>query len=364
MSNAVNVLEFSSALTQNLIDAIKDILRSRPEWNPTLQQANHVLMPVATTLSALDLLLSGYVFLDADNRNREKLINVAIALVWCTVSTLFWAGLITTLPGLIVVLSLVPAYQLLSAMRSAYRWWKMPDDHPALQRIKKFYQAHFLNQSVSAIITLATIAAFVLSTLPVSTFLISIAWTSLAALLISKIIWTICKKLTEQKSDDRLTIPVNTPGLSHAQTKQHEMRACRDDYYFAEERILQLTGYLNQDRDYLIKQIFDKQDSLRSKLVGFEHQKIAAKLKLLEALAGLLCNYNPQESKEFNQVLWASFEQGSDYKHLLKAGALQSFFKHKSDMGDIVDAVKRFFEMPMTEENEDPQSLKPVLQHP
>lgn len=315
-----------------------------------------ILFPLAIVPDAIASLFLLYRFSQAKNKNLGKvfdLIHASIktALVFTAVfaglSLVFVQGLFLTAIGSSVI------YHLGLSILHAYHWLKSKKDAP----VKALHKNHAINNLIATTIGGIVITGIILTMVVapyLAAYVLTIAGITTASLLMLATIYTIYRNFKNPSLSPIINLlnedrpEANKSSLcdhsasptSSLITEMHPLPIQKNqnsNYYSREFRSEKLTGNQEQDKNFLIREIQNKEKSLNEQITKAKNS-VSEYFWPQEAKRSTKIN----ELKIFNVAL--NNNDKAMFKPLSTRGS-QSFFKQFGDCEDISYAIKRYFQL-------------------
>lgn len=309
-----------------------------------------ILFPIAIAPDAIASLLALFSFGKAKNKNLGKTFDlIYIPTKAALVFTAVFAGFSVTIVHSLFLIAVSSGfvYHTGLSLYNAYQWRKTPADSPSHVKLKTIYKNNMINNGISSFIGIIVLAG-ILTTLVFAPLLsapiLAIAGIATAVMLMLTTTYAVYRHFKQP-----IIIPPSsytnlpTPSDNTAESAIPEVKG----YYYRKFRSEELRGDdFDKDKEFLLAQIRSKEAELSAQISRSnkkpreffwpENPKRQAKLAFLRNIFNQLSNFyqkpdNLEATNAIDQIL--SDAQGEVF---------QSFFRAKSDIGDIVDAIKAF----------------------
>lgn len=311
-----------------------------------------ILFPIAITPDAIASLIALFSFGKAKNKNLGKTFDlIYVPTKAALVFTAVFAGLSVTIVNslFLTVISSGIVYHTGLGLYNAYQWWKTPENSASHLKLKNLYKNNMINNGISSLIGTIVLTG-VITTLIFNPFLsapiLAIAGIGTAVMLMLATTYGVYRHFKQPTILPPLS-PVDSTTSLLTNTAESAMPELTGYYYrkFRSEKLLKGKSF-EDDKEYLLREIESKKAELASQINRSqntsceffwpEEPKRQAKRAFLQNIFEKLSDFPPrlnnaESINAINLIL-------SD----VQAEAFQSFFRAKSDVGDIVDAIKAF----------------------
>lgn len=376
------------------------------------QSLKSIFFPIAAALELITTLLIFLRFIKADNKNLGKTYDLVSSLITTSLVVTAIAGALflgfspLLISGLFIgAMAAGAVYHMGQFVYHAYRWLSTPSADKAQSA---FFRYQTLKYAIASIIGLAIVAGIVTTMmLPMAApIVLAIGGIATASILIAGGLYSLYRYFNPTPSHD--TLPQKTrreerraeQALNEDNMLRNQITNTKStgfDYYHRIDRSQKLTGDPNQNRQFLLMEIYEKITSLEKQIhhakgsignaVWSEEKKRSEKIEFLTNLAVSLLPIdkdqatkklddlkkllgNPETFDEFtNKVLaqhssinnlsannidpanspispeeyWTNDKFEKFLETLSVKKAFQSFFREKSDTKDIYEAVVNSF---------------------
>ena len=310
-----------------------------------------ILFPIAIAPDAIASLIALFSFGKAKNKNLGKTFDlIYVPTKTALVFTAVFAGLSATIVQslFLTVVSSGIVYHAGLGFYNAYQWWKIPENSASHLKLKNLYKNNMINNGISSLIgaivltgIITTLIFFPLLSAPI----LAIAGIGTAVMLMLTTSYAVYRHfkppITPQPSPH--TDNSTTPLLNSTEPTMPIVKG----YYYRKFRSAELRGNdFEKDKEFLLEQIENKKAELSAqinrshdKLHEFfwsENPKRQAKQNFLQSISDKLSDFYLQaDNSEFTSTIGQILSNA-------QGEVFQSFFRAKSDMGDIVEAIKAF----------------------
>lgn len=345
--------------------------------------AHLILFPLAAATDVVKTLLAAIDLFKARNKNlgtvavllieAAKAILVGTAVVGGIVAAAAFAALAPIL--FTIALGGATLYGLGLTIFNGYKWATTPKNSPMREVYKENTKAYAKGTGLGAVLTTAVGIIMILKAPVVSTVLAVTAAVSAAAYGIWKAVkffGTFKSNEAEMQSmnsdstdeDSSINGNENQPLLQPAPapiaaSNDAVLGTSWHNYYDYKNRGAQVSFYGNdsqQKKNYLVEQIDAKITQLNDQIMqvnnsffgGLEETKRRNKIEILTELKNIVENNNIKQVDYFSDFVTNNAKSLANYfeQHFSKAfkDAFQSFFKAKSDVQDIFEAVEEYLQ--------------------
>ncbi|BBB14691.1 phosphate transporter [Candidatus Rickettsiella viridis] len=310
-----------------------------------------ILFPIAITPDAIASLIALLSFGKAKNKNLGKTFDlIYVPTKAALVFTAVFAGLSVTIVNslFLTVISSGIIYHTGLGLYNAYQWWKTPENSASHLKLKNLYKNNTINNGISSLIGIIILTG-VITTLIFNPLLsapiLAIAGIGTAVMLMLTTTYGVYRHFKQPTIPRPLSLIDSTTPLL-ANTTESAIPELTG-YYYRKFRSEKLSGdNFEEDRAYLLTEIENKKADLDSQIAHSrnkrreffwpEELKRQAKRAFLQDIFEKLSEFSPKlNNTEFINAINSILSD-------VQAEAFQSFFRAKSDVGDIVDAIKAF----------------------
>ncbi len=351
----LKIIESTNSFFQNVILSTIFVFKSNIYQIGSIFEKNlaPIFFPLVVIPDAIVSLFALYQFARAKNKNLGKtfdLIHAPIkaALVFIAVfaglSLIFVQGLFLTAVGSSVV------YHLGLSILHSYHWLKSEKNSPA----RALHKNHTLNNLMATMVGGIVIVGIILTMVVapyLATTVLTVAGITTASLLMLATICAIYRNFKNPSLFPTLNLPnEDAPEISQSSSFEHSASSTFShsnemqvpiqknqnfNYYHCEFRSENLTGNQTEDKNFLLKAIGSKEQSLQRQIENSKNNFL-----------GRVWSEESKRLVKLSTLKVIKVAINSNDKSLLLSIpnlAYQSFWKESGDMQDIIEATESYF---------------------
>ncbi|MDQ8039060.1 MAG: hypothetical protein REH83_01490 [Rickettsiella sp.] len=319
-----------------------------------------ILFPIAIAPDAIASLLALLSFTNAKNKNFGKTFDlIYVPIKAALVFTAVFAGisLLTVHSLFLAAVGSGMAYHISLYLYNTYRWLRTPKNSLSSLKLRDLYKKNIIKNGISSLIG-SIVLGGILATMVFAPYLaasiLTVAGIGTAVMLLVSSTYALYNHRKQSVSTTETAAQIETTNddsnSSRNQSQNHT--TISKDYYHRKFRKEQLTGDLNTDKDFLLKEISNKKRELYSE-VEQSQRKISELFWPQNPKRYIKCDYLNKLEYQIRRVynekhnLSPDNDFQTDPLNVFKfppKKAFQSFFRAVGDVEDIAEASKNYVE--------------------